>query len=411
MDGIKPRIIIISTALALIVLFLAYAFWPRAIRVDIAAAAYKHMQLTINEEAKTRVRDAYVVSAPVTGRLLRVEVEPGDHVDRNQSIVARMLPANPAVLDIRTEEQAKAAVDAADAALVLARAEVNRAAADADYATLEIERARKLRESDTVSQAALDQAERAWRAANAALETAKAAVAVRKADLENAQAMLMTFSQAEKLALGVNPHPRESIPLMAPITGRILRVIQESETTISAGAPILEIGDPSDDLEIVSELLSTDAVKITPGDRVIVEKWGGDATLRGIVGKVEPWGFTKFSALGVEEQRVNVIINFADNHDAHARLGHGFRVEVKIVIWEDENALTIPSSAIFRSAQDWAVFKVVKGRAKLSKLQIGPNNGVDTQILEGLEEGDEIILYPANQIFDGARVAQRKLRG
>lgn len=410
MGGLKSRTSVIAAAGAVILIFMLYAFWPRAMNVDLGAAAREPMTVTINEEAKTRVRDAYVVSTPVAGRLLRVEVEPGDAVEAGTTVIARLTPTNPAVLDIRTEEQARAAVEAAEAALLLARAEMRRAAADRDYARSDVERKRQLRETDTVSQAALDQAERAWRSADAALDTARAGVSMREADLENARAMLMTPSEAEDKTMSTNPHPRESVPLRAPISGRILRVMQESETVVPAGAPILEIGDPLGDLEIVAELLSTDAVKVSPGDRVIIEKWGGEPPLEGVVEKIEPWGFTKFSALGVEEQRVNTIINFTGEEAMRKRLGHGFRVEVKVVIWEDENALTIPSSAIFREGDQWAVFKVQNGRARLTEIEIGRNNGVEADIVSGLSEGDQIILYPGSRVSDGARVKQRTLQ-
>ncbi|MEM9617895.1 MAG: HlyD family efflux transporter periplasmic adaptor subunit [Pseudomonadota bacterium] len=409
MSGLKSRTSVIAIAGAVVGLFMLYAFWPRAMPVDLGAATRAPMTVTINEEAKTRVRDAYVVSAPIAGRLLRVDVEPGDSVVAGETVIARLTPSNPSVLDVRTEEQARAAVGAAEAALALAQAEMRRAEADRDYAAADVDRTRQLFASETVSQAALDRAERAWRGADAALDTARAAVALREADLENARAMLMTPSEAESKIMSTNPHPRESIPLRAPISGRILRVIQESETVLAAGTPIMEIGDPLGDLEIVAELLSTDAVKVSPGDRVIVEKWGGEPPLEGAVEKIEPWGFTKFSALGVEEQRVNTIINFTSDQDTHQRLGHGFRVEVKIVIWEDENALTVPSSAIFRLDDGWAAFKLVNGRARLTELELGRNNGVDAQVASSLEEGDRIVLYPGNRITDGARVKQRSL--
>lgn len=409
MGGLKSRTSVIVIASAVVGLFMLYAFWPRAMPVDLGSVTRAPMTVTINEEAKTRVRDAYVVSAPIAGRLLRVDVEPGDSVVAGETVIARLTPSNPSVLDVRTEEQARAAVDAAEAALALAQAEMRRAEADRDYAAADVDRTRQLFASETVSQAALDRAERAWRSADAALDTARAAVALREADLENARAMLMTPSEAESKIMSTNPHPRESIPLRAPISGRILRVIQESETVLAAGTPIMEIGDPLGDLEVVAELLSTDAVKVSPGDRVIVEKWGGEPPLEGAVEKIEPWGFTKFSALGVEEQRVNTIINFISDQDTHQRLGHGFRVEVKIVIWEDENALTVPSSAIFRLDEDWAAFKLVNGRARLTELELGRNNGVDAQVTSGLEEDDRIVLYPGNRITDGARVKQRSL--
>lgn len=403
------RATVIIFGILLVVGFLSYSFWPRAIIVDIGTVTRGSMAVTIDEEAKTRVRDAYTVSAPFSGRLLRIESEPGDKVIQHETVIARLLPANPTVLDVRTEEQAKAAVEAAMAALVLAQAEVKKAAADADYAKLEIDRTRKLRASDVVSEVALDRAERSWRAASANVETAHAAVAMRQADVSQAQSMLMTFSEAQKIALAINPHPKDSVPINAPISGCVLRVLQESETIINAGAPILEIGNPSEDLEILAELLSTDAVKISSGNRVIIEKWGGDEPLEGFVEKVEPWGFTKFSALGVEEQRVNAIVKFSGSADAHQKLGHGFRVEVKIIIWENENALKAPSSAIFRNGDDWAVFKVENGRARLTTIKIGHNNGLDIEIVEGISKDDQIVLYPGNQISDGALIKERTL--
>ncbi|WP_428408471.1 efflux RND transporter periplasmic adaptor subunit [Hyphococcus sp.] len=409
MKGLKSRTTVIAAGVAVVAIFMLYAFWPRPMAVDLGEAGRGPMMVTIDEEAKTRVRDAYVVSAPVNGRLLRVDVEPGDEVIEDETIIARMTPTTPSVLDVRTEEQARAAVEAAEAALTLARAEMRRAEADADYARAELARTQTLRKSDTVSEAALDRAERAFRSADAALDTARAAVAMRQADLDNARAMLMTPTEAERKEAGTNPHPQTSIPLRAPISGRILRVMQESETVMPAGTPILEIGDPLGDLEIVAELLSTDAVKVSPGDRVIVEKWGGEPALEGRVERIEPWGFTKYSALGVEEQRVNAIIQFAGAEDARERLGHGFRVEVRIVVWEDENALTIPSSAVFRSGDNWAVFAVDRGRARLHIIEAGRNNGIVTEVRSGLEEGDAIILYPGNRVSDGARVKQRAL--
>ncbi len=409
MQGIKSRTSVIAAATIIIGAFMLYAFWPRALGVDLGRAELRAMMVTIDEEAKTRVRDAYVVSTPVTGRLLRVEVEPGDEVFEGETAIARLTPTTPSVLDIRTEEQARAAIDAAEAALSLARADVRRATADADFAKAELTRTEKLRETDTVSEAALDRAQRAYRSADAALDTTRAAVSLREAELDNARAMLMTPTEAEQKSSGTNPHPQTSIPLRAPISGRILRVMQESETVLPAGTPILEIGDPLGDLEIVAELLSTDAVKVSPGDRVIIDKWGDAPPLEGRVEKIEPWGFTKYSALGVEEQRVNAVIQFFGPEKSRERLGHGFRVEVKIVIWEDDAALNIPASAIFRIGDKWAVFRLENGRARMRSIEIGRNNGIHAQVTQGLEQGDEIVLYPGNRVTDGARVKQRML--
>ncbi len=409
MQGVKSRSLVILGVLVIVVAFFAYAFWPRAINVDMAVIERGAMMVTIDEEAKTRVHDAFVVSAPVAGRLLRVDVEPGDPVVEAETVVARLTPANPTVLDIRTQEQAKAAADAAEAALSLAKADVQKATADEVYTRAEVKRARDLRPTDAVSQSQLDASERAWRASVATLNMAKASVAMREADFNNARAMLMTFSEAEELARNTNPHPKEVLSLRAPISGRVLRLIQESETVVQAGAPVLEIGDPSGDLEVVAELLSTDAVKAKPGDRVIIEKWGGGTPLDGVVERIEPWGYTKFSALGVEEQRVNAIVRFAGDENTRSPLGHGYRAEVRIVIWEDDDALKVPSSALFRSGEKWSVFKVENGRARLAELELGQNNGSEAEIISGLAEGDRVILYPGNQITDGVRVKKRAL--
>lgn len=409
MKGFKSRTLVIAAALIVVGLFFTYAFWPRAVSVDMAVIERRPMMVTIDEEAKTRVRDSYIVSTPVAGRLLRVEVEAGDPVVSGETVIARIAPTAPSVLDVRTEEQARAAVAAAEAALALANAEVEKAAADEDYTKLEAERYRDLRPHDAVSQSQLDAAERAWRTASAALDMAKANVNMREADLKNARAMLMTFSEAEKLGLATNPHPREALEIPAPISGCVLRVIQESEMVLPIGAPILEIGNPRSDLEIVAELLSTDAVKASPGDRVIIEKWGGEGALEGEIERIEPWGFTKFSALGVEEQRVNAIIKFVGEESAHDDLGHGYRTEVRIIVWEDENALVVPASALFRSNGDWAVFKLHNGKAELTVIQVGQNNGTEAAVLDGLANGDIVILYPGSQLSDGTRVKKRAL--
>lgn len=398
--GLRSRTAVIAFGLALIAVFLLYAFWPRPLAVDIGEVSRQPMMVTIDEEARTRVRDAYVVSAPVTGRLLRVDVEPGDAVIGDETVVARIAPAAPVILDARSEDQARAAVDAAAAALDFARADLARARADAALANAELDRARKLHASDTISEAALDQAERTAKAANAARDAGEAAIRARAAELEKARAML---------AAPTDGAGGEAVTITAPISGRILRLMQESETVVAAGAPILEIGDPAGDLEIIAELLSTDAVKTSPGDRVIIEKWGGGETLHGRVTRIEPWGFTKYSALGVEEQRVSVVIAFEGGEELRRRLGHGYRVEARIVIWENDAALAAPSSALFRSGGDWALFVVRNGKARLQTVETGRANGVLTEIVAGLEAGDRIVLYPGSRVADGARVAQRRI--
>ena len=402
MKGLKSRISVIAIGGLLIAAFLLFAFWPRAAIVDIGAATRGPMMVTIDEEAKTRVRDSYVISAPINGRLLRVGIDPGAEVVKDETIVAEMTPVLPAALDIRTKEQAEAAVEAARAGLSLARAEARRAKADADFAEDEVARARELFKGEALAKRGLDRAEISYRSAMAALEAANSAVSMRAAELERAQAMLKPTAAA---AEGETPDSRdyEAIHIRSPVSGHILRVFQESEAVLNAGAPIIEVGDPHGDLEVVAELLSSDAVKVSPGDRVIIDKWGGEETLAGIVNRIEPLGFTKVSALGVEEQRVNTIIDFAGRNDDE-RLGDGYRVEVRVVIWEDADALRVPASALFRADDKWAVYRVEGGAARRTAISIGRNNGVDAEVLEGLDEGDRIVLFPGGGVSDGTRV-------
>lgn len=387
---------------------LVYAFWPRAVMVDMGAVARGSMFMTIDEEAKTRVRDAYVVSAPIAGRVLRVDVEPGDSVVGGETVIARMLPLNPSALDVRTREQARATVSAAQAGLRVSRADLNKAIADKDLADLDLARARELRKKETIAQIALDRAERVWRSARATFDTARAAISMREADLANARAHLISFSE-RRVPGGAALPVETAIPLTAPVSGRILRVMQESETTLAAGTPILEIGDISNDLEIVVELLSTDAVQVQEGDRVIIEKWGQPNALSGVVERVEPWGFTKFSALGVEEQRVNALVRFVDPLEERDSLGHGFRVETRIVIWEGDDVLLAPSSALFREKGSWGVFVVEEGRAQFRSVEVVHNNGVKAEIAGGVVVGDRLILYPGPGILDGTKVEKRML--
>ncbi|MGB8623888.1 MAG: HlyD family efflux transporter periplasmic adaptor subunit, partial [Paracoccaceae bacterium] len=260
----------------------------------------------------------------------------------------------------------------------------------------------------TVSQAALDRAQRAARAADAEIETAQAAIAMREAELSNARARLIGFDD-QGLAAAIDSGNSDEIPLRAPATGRILQVMQQSETTLPVGTPIMEIGNVETDLEVVVDLLSSDAVQVHSGDRVEIDDWGGPRPLDGVVERVDPYGVTKFSALGVEEQRVNTLIRFTGPAEERENLGHGFRVEARIVVWEDEDAIIAPSSALFRDGADWAVFRVEDGTARLVTVRIGHDNGTQAEVLDGLSPGDRIILYPSAGLADGAKVARRQV--
>ncbi len=385
---------------------LAFAFWPRPVLVDLGLVTQGPMVVTIDEEARTRVHDPYVVSTPVTGRLLRISVEPGDAVERGATVVAHMLPINPSALDIRTREQARAAVTAAEATLRVARADLNKAIADNDLAQSDLDRAKRLASSGTLAQAALERAEGKARSTQAALDTAEAAISMRAAEVDNVRTQLIGFDD-QGLAAALQITNETATPLFAPATGRILQVMQRSETTLPVGTPIMEIGDIEADLEVVVELLSTDAVQVGKGDRVIVDKWGGPTPLAGEVIRVDPWGYTKYSALGVEEQRVNARIRLIDPPETRKALGHGFRVEVRIVVWEKTDAVIVPASALFRQGDGYATFVVADDVVSLRPVEIERSNGLGASVTSGLAPGEQIVLYPPPGLIEGTRVAQR----
>tara|TARA_Y100000052_G_scaffold22253_2_gene22906 strand:+ start:2576 stop:3796 length:1221 start_codon:yes stop_codon:yes gene_type:complete len=395
------RFIIIVIVLLALAAFLTWSFWPSPEPVDFGKVERGSLVVTINEEARTRVHDVYVVSAPIAGHLLRVEVEVGDEVVGGETLVARMEASRPPAIDIRTRQQAEAAVRSAEAALRVARAELGRVEADRAFAETELARVQRIAAQGAASQADLERAERAMRTADAAMDTARAGISARQADLAQTRAQLIEFLEpGDAMA-------ETRIPITAPVSGQVLRLLQESEAPVMAGQPILEIGDVPADLEVVAELLSTDAVQIEAGDRVIIDNWGGKNPLNGQVIRIEPFGFTKTSALGVEEQRVNVVIGFSDPIESYASLGHGYRVEVQIVAWEAEDTLVLPSSALFRVQDDWAVFIADDGTARRQIVEIDQNNGEFAAIKAGVSAGQDVILYPGPTIEDGIRVEAR----
>ncbi|KPP88341.1 MAG: type 1 secretion system HlyD family membrane fusion component [Rhodobacteraceae bacterium HLUCCA08] len=401
----RTRLWLALITLALVAGAITLALWPRPMMVDFAAVTEGPMEVTIDEEGRTRVGEAYVVSAPVSGTLLRVSVQPGDPVRGGETVVAHMRPSDPVALDIRTREQARAAVVAAEAALRLAEADLLSADAADDLARSDLERTERLAASGTASQAALDRARGQARSTAAMLETARAAIAMRQAELQSARATLIGFDD-QGLARALEPED-EDIPLLAPADGRILRLFQQSETAMGAGTPILEIGDIAGDLEVVAELLSSDAVQVAVGDPVRIEDWGGPDALAGTVARIDPVGVTRVSALGVEEQRVTVVVALTDPPEARAALGHGYRVEARIVVWQAEAALIAPNAALFRHEGGWAVFRAADGAARLTPVGIGRMNGTQAEVLAGLQAGDRIVLYPSAALTDGQAVTQR----
>ncbi|WP_424940603.1 efflux RND transporter periplasmic adaptor subunit [Aliiroseovarius sp. S253] len=380
---------------------------PKPIPVDFGDVQRGPLEVTIVEEGRTSVRETYIVSTPVAGRLLRVRVHPGDVVTNRETVVARMLPTNPAVLDSRTREQATAAVEAAAAAVQLAKANLDAALANEELANSEVERSRALYNSGIASKATLDRAESAWRASRASSATAEASILMREAELANAQAILVGQDDLGSTNVGSDSNAQE-IPLLSPIDGRILQVFQESETVLPAGAPIMEIGDIASDLEVIVNVISSDAVRVTVGDKVILRDWGQDNELRGVVTRVDPYGVTKASALGIEEQRVRIEIEIQSPPEDRAGLGHGYRLEAAIVVWQSEDVLSVPTSALFRTNGNWSVFRVNQGVAELTSVEIANGNGIYTEVQQGLGEGDVVILYPSAIVEDGSRVEKRQ---
>ncbi|MFW5660734.1 MAG: efflux RND transporter periplasmic adaptor subunit [Oceanicaulis sp.] len=374
-----------------------WAMTPRPVPADFAEVTRGELVVTVQDEGYTRVRDVYAVSAPVGGRLLRIEAEAGDRVEAGEPL-ARILPSDPAFLDARSQAEAQAALRSAEALLGFARAEVSRADAEVEFARTEMDRIETLAERGTVSQGAVDRARLQLRNAEAALATARANVRARQAEADAASARLVEPGE-EGEARGV-------VVVTSPVDGAVLRVLQESETVLAPGQPVLELGDPTD-LEIVAELLSTDAVKVREGAAARIEDWGGPQALAAVVRRVEPFGFLKVSALGVEEQRVRVILDLADPPERFTRLGHGYRVEPEIVTWRGEDVVLAPVAALFRDAGGWAAFVVGDGRAALRRIELGRSNGVMAESVSGLQPGETLVLYPSDRISDGARVTAR----
>ncbi len=397
LNWVKQHRLWVGGGAAVVIVLIALA-WPKTVQVDMATAVVGPMAVTIAEEGETRIRDVYQVSAPVAGRLLRVEVEPGDQVIAGETIVAVMEPGDPTILDERTRAQAEAQVKAATAAKASAAEEVERLRAEVKFATRDHARIKTLRHKGTVSQRTLDQAELELDARRAALRTALAVLDMRDYELATAKAALIG-PEGEGGAQG-------NYPIKAPVSGAVLHVLQESETVLAAGTPIAAFGDPRD-LEIVVDVLSADAVRIREGAPVIITDWGGDASLEGRVTRVEPFGVTKVSALGIEEQRVNIVIALNGDFTQWERLGHGFRVTVNVVIWQRDDALQVPLGALFRDHNEWAVMAVRKGKARLTKLSIGQLNREVGEVLSGLEAGDQVVLHPGPQVSDGVRVGPR----
>jgi HlyD family secretion protein len=402
MHAMSRRLLFWGAIGAVVVAGLAWAFRPRPVAVDLITVQRGQLVVTVEEEGLTRVHDVYVISAPVTGRMRRIDVHAGDRVAARKTVVAEIEPIDPAFLDQRGEAQARAEVSAAQSAEKLARAEVDMAQAEFEFARRDYERARDLIRQGTIAQRDLDEAERAFRTRQAALLTAQAALDRSTFQLQSARAQLLSPVQARRSAGNC-----ACIQLRAPVDGEVLRLLQQSELVVAAGTPLVEVGD-SRNLEIAVDLLSEDAVKVQPGQRVIIEGWGGATPLAGRVRLVEPFGFTKVSALGIEEQRVNVIIDLTSARAERTRLAHGYQVQARIVLAEHEGIIKVPLTALFRDGAHWAVFVATEGRARLRHVELGERNGLEAQIASGLAAGEAVVLHPSDRVGDGVRIAARR---
>lgn len=366
---------------------LAYSFWPEAVAVDEAEVTRGPMQVGITDDGVTRVTDLYTVSAPVTGYLTRIELDAGDAVVANSTVVARMAGVPSTPLDARTRAELRDALSAA-------RAAERGAAAALDLARADLDRAEQLAERGFLSRAQLD-------AARATAQTREAELQRARAEARRLQASLAEPAIGGQQGAG-------PILVRSPESGVVLRRLAESEGVVAMGTPLLEIGDPTK-IEVVIDLLSREAAQVEPGNPVQITRWGGPLPLMGRVRQVEPFGRLKISALGIEEQRVNVIVDFEEDEASQiSALGHGYQVDGTIVLWRADNALRVPVGALFRAPEgDWTVFVDEDGRARMREVAIGHVNDQYGEVLEGLEAGERVILNPGAVVRDGGRVRAR----
>lgn len=397
---LKHRIGMIVLAL-LVLVAIVYGFIPAAVEVDIAPVVRDVLRVTVSEEGKTRVKDRFIVSAPVTGYLRRIALKVGDEVTQGMTL-AELEPLRSEVLDPRSRAQAGAGVAAAEASLKAARENARAAVSEADYAQSEFQRLSKLCEiTCVISEDELERAKAQADRTRANRRSAEFTVEVARFELEAARTAL-EYSAAQS-----NEAVAETVLIRSPVNGYVLALHRESEGVVATGQPLLGIGNPAA-LEVIVDLLSTDAVRVEPGTRVLFARWGGESVLEGRVRLVEPTGFTKISALGVEEQRVWVVVELTSPSQEWQRLGDGYRVEAEFILWEGSGILQIPASALFRYAGDWTVFVITNERAERRKVTLGMRNGLRAQILSGLTESERVIIHPDESIEPGTRVRQRE---
>ncbi len=398
MKAISQRAILIMVALA-VVAAVVLAMLPAPVAVDVSTIRRGPLVVTISDDGRTRIRERYIVSAPLNGRLVRIQLKPGDQVVAHETQLTAIEPSDPSLLDPRAVAEAEARVKAADARLGQAKPRLDSARIALNHAETELGRLQQLFDRNAGAKQELDAQRVAFQQAGNAYESAKFEVEIAGFELDVAKAAMTRGSDDDG-------NHEWSFPVTSPISGRVLRVFQESATVVNAGERILEIGEPTD-LEVEVDVLSRDAVRIRPGNRVMLEQWGGGVSLAAHVRLIEPSAFTKVSALGIEEQRVNVIIDFVEPPDKRPPLGDGYRVEAAIVEWESIDVLTVPTGALFRDGDSWAVFVVAGNRARLTRVETGHRNDNEAEVLQGLKEGDRVILYPGDRVEDRIRIEVR----
>ncbi len=370
----------------LLVALIVIGFVPRPVPVETARVTQGKLRATVNEEGKTRIKERYVVSAPVAGHLRRIPFKAGAAVSAGMTVVAVIDPVSPAILDARNRALA-------EARRATAAANLDKAKAAQRYAASELRRIEKLLAEKSASQQELESAQ--WRETSAAKDFTAAESGLREVETELQEFAVSDGSPTNTV--------RAPVEVTSPTSGRVLHVFEENTRVVPAGTPLVTIGDPAD-LEAIIEVLSRDGATIAPGAKVELEQWGGGEALAARVRFVEPAAFLKVSALGVEEQRVNVVVDLVTPYEQRRNLGDNFRVEARIVIWEADQTLKVPAGALFRWGENWAAFVLAGGRAEFRSVTVGRSSGSEMQILDGLKNGEEVILYPGDRIKAGQRV-------
>ena len=401
------RRIVYAVVGLLVVAALAWALWPKPLTVETAAIGKRSLEISVDEEGVSRIRNVYTISAPTSGTLLRPAIKVGDPVIANATILASIKPLPPALLDERARQTAEAARESAQAAVDLASSQLRQAQAQSSYLEGQLTRAASLMEHGAISDQAFQKASVDAAVARTAIESARASLVVSQGQLKSAEAALVQVQLAEGEARSgaVSNNPSACcVDVRSPVSGTVLKLVTESEQVTPAGTPLVDIGDPAD-LEIDVDLLSTDAVQVKPGVPATIDGWGG-GVLHAEVVRIDPAAITKVSALGIEEQRVTVILKLLDPPSAYRRLGHHFRVVAHVVVWHGDDLTVVPVGALFRHGADWAVFVVDGGAAHLRQIEIGQRNADYAAVVSGLDPGARVIVHPSDRITDGTAVAE-----